>query len=89
MIFKSVSKWAIAPSEKLEKFRIIFFTAENSSSGPSAHRPDLYFAIDSLQYGNELQITCSTTHAYIKVQSTSSNDASGAKSIVEYEIIEC
>jgi hypothetical protein len=39
--------------------------------------------------GNELQITCSTTHAYIKVQSTSSNDASGAKSIVEYEIIEC
>jgi hypothetical protein len=39
--------------------------------------------------GNELQITFSTTHAYIKVQSTAANDASGAKSVVEYEIVEC
>lgn len=39
--------------------------------------------------GSELQITYSTTHAFIRVQSTASNDASGAKSIVEYEIVEC
>lgn len=40
-------------------------------------------------HGNELQINYSTTHVYIGVQSTTANDASGAKSVVEYEIVEC
>ena len=39
--------------------------------------------------GAELQIAYSTTHAFIKVQSSASNDASGAKSVVEYDIVEC
>ena len=39
--------------------------------------------------GSELQITYSTTHVFVKVQSSAANDATGAKSVIEYDIVEC
>ena len=39
--------------------------------------------------GDELQLTYSATHAFIRVKATSANDVSGAKSVVEYDIVEC